>query len=82
MSQKSNFEIQNSTQSFLVIKDIGPWDIFPTVTNDAENVVKELTPILLGRRLFYFDSDQELGEIMIRNGEFNGFAPGPETITL
>jgi len=26
----------------LIIRDLGPWDKFMTVTNNAENVVKEL----------------------------------------
>ena len=64
----------------LVIKDVGPHDKYPTITNDAEAVVwelvarKELTP---GRRLFYIDSEGNKDEILIKDGKFAGFALGP-----
>ncbi len=64
----------------LVIKDVGPWDKYPSVTNDAENVVFELVRRGLlpeGRLLFYYDSDGRLDEILVKNGQFVGFAPGP-----
>lgn len=62
-----------------VIRDVGPWDSFPTVTNDAEWVVEQLAPELEGRRLFYYDSDGELDELVIVDGRFSGYAPGPFT---
>ena len=37
-------------------------------------MVRELLPILRGRRLEYLDSDGDLAELVIRNGEFAGFA--------
>src|SRR5262245_33124996 len=46
----------------LVIRDLGPWDQYRTVTNDAEHVVKELTQqgyLYPGRRLIYIDSEGE-----------------------
>lgn len=61
----------------LVIRDLGPWDRHPTVTNDAESVVRELEPILSGRRLFYYDSTGQLDELVIRDGHFAGFKAGP-----
>jgi hypothetical protein len=64
----------------LVIVDLGPWDKFPTVTNDAENVVAELVArgrLPADRRLFCFDSENNLDELLIKNGNFAGFKPGP-----
>jgi len=64
----------------LVIKDVGPHDKYPTITNDAEAVVWELVArkqLPPGRRLFYYDSDGVKDEILIADGKFAGFAPGP-----
>lgn len=65
----------------LVIRDIGPWDRHPSVTNDAAGVVREF--VSMGslppdRRLFYYDTDGRLDEIRITDGQFVGFAPGPK----
>ena len=65
----------------LIIRDVGPWDRFMTVTNNAEAVVEELRADGMlpdGRRLLYFDSEGKLDEILIRDGKFAGFAPGPD----
>jgi hypothetical protein len=63
----------------LVIKDVGPWDRFATVTNDVEAVVEQLVAngdLPDGRRLFYIDSEGRKDEILVENGRFAGFAPG------
>jgi len=65
----------------LVIRDVGPWDQHPTVTNDAEAVVMALASqgyLPNGRRLFYYDSEGALDEILVKDGQFVGFAPGPD----
>lgn len=63
----------------LVIRDVGRHDHQPTVTNDAENVVQSLVEkkrLTSGRRLFYYDSENRLDEILIdENCQFAGFAP-------
>lgn len=63
----------------LVIQDQGPWIHRKTITNDAEWVVamlwdeKKLVP---GRRLFYFDSERVLDELLVvGTGRFGGFKP-------
>lgn len=64
----------------LVIRDIGPWDRYRTVTNDAEAVVEALVKagrLPEGRRLLYFDSEGDLDEIIVKNGKFAGFKAGP-----
>ncbi len=63
----------------LLIRDLGPWDSHPSVTNDAEAVVAELAAsgkLPEGRRLYYYDSDGELDELLHKDGQFLGFAPG------
>ena len=68
----------------LVIQDIGPWDEYLTVTNDAERVVDVLFKegrLPEGRRLFYFDSEEgseKLDELLIKDGKFAGFRVGQE----
>jgi hypothetical protein len=64
-----------------VIRDLysdgpGPWDQHPTITNDAEYVVAMLarTGICnVFRRIFYYDSEGDLAELLTRDGRFVGF---------
>lgn len=69
----------------LLIQDIGPWDQFPTVTNDVEGVVAQLTQLGLlddDRRLFYYDSEAQLAEIRHKGGQFRGFRPIEPSVTV
>jgi hypothetical protein len=61
----------------VVIRDEGPWNRHMTVTNDASWVVGEIAPKLNGRRLFYFDSEGQYDELVVVDGKFSRFAPGP-----
>lgn len=60
----------------LILNDVGPHDMFPTITNDAEAVVDEVAPMLAGRRLFYVDTEGRVDELLVVEGKFAGFAPG------
>ncbi len=67
-------------QGFAVlIKDMGPWDMFPTVTNDAEGVLADLISRGYVRsasdRIAYYDSEGELAEILHDGCQFKGFGP-------
>ena len=73
--RKANYRIMNQTDKVVTIEDVGPWQTYPTITNAAEEVVAELVGHLRGRRLFYYDSDNRLDEILIKDGKFAGFAP-------
>lgn len=78
---KANYEVIKTTPEAVTIIDLGPWDRFMTVTNAAEEVVKELFysgDLKLGQRLFYYDSENVIDELLIRDGEFVGFAAGPK----
>ena len=79
MGRKANFDVlENIPGNPLIIRDIGPWDEFLSVTNDAEGVVEKLVESGLlnnNRRLFYYDTDNNLDELLIKDGKFVGFAP-------
>lgn len=66
--------------ALLTIADVGPHLLHPTVTNDAEYVVERLHAagvLPRGRRLFYYDSEMELAEIVHDGrGHFLGFQIG------
>lgn len=72
---RANFIIESETEDYLLIRDIGPWDRHPTVTNAAEEVVQELAPRLRGRRLEYIDSEGQRDQLLVHDGKFAGFAP-------
>ena len=67
---KANYEIDEdlSTDEWLVIRDLGPWDEHPTVTNDMEHVIDDLLrtgQFQFGQRLFAYDSEGILDEVVI-----------------
>jgi hypothetical protein len=69
------FVHRETTPGLLVIRDLGPWHSFPTVTNDAANVVADLhrRGILRGRSLVYYDSDRNICQILHDDGRLLGF---------
>ena len=74
MSIRSNFILVRSDEDAYVISDVGPWDEFMTITNDAERVVDHCLPRMQpGQRLLYYDSEGDLGELIIKNGMFSSF---------
>lgn len=102
-----NIEILYRSVDCIVLNDIGPWDSYKTITNDAERVVglvytyaqdyvgsslsaqdsaksslpKAHLPLiylpLVGPRIFYIDSEGELGELIHKEGIFVGFGIFP-----
>lgn len=69
---------EESNAEQLVIRDLGPWNAFKTVTNAVEEVVADLYRagvLWAGRRLLYYDSLEELTEIAHAGGRFEGFRP-------
>ena len=82
MGRPANFVIVSSIAydtDAVILRDIGPWDRHLTITNDAENVVETLFKsgkMKPGQRLLYFDSENELTELLIKDGKFAGFATG------
>lgn len=72
-----NFKIEMSRQDGLIIRDLGPWDQYPTITNSAKELVTHLAnhnALPPGRQLLYYDSDGNVDEICHDgNGNFTGF---------
>jgi len=73
---RARYQIVIEGSASITIQDVGGHRDL-TVTNDAEAVVKELIPRLAGRRLFYYDSEGQMDELLVKDGRFAGFAPGP-----
>lgn len=72
---KARYKIIEETDDYILIKDLCPWDQYMTVTNDAEEVVAEIAPILNGRRLEYIDSEGRRDQLIVSNGRFIGYGP-------
>ncbi|MDD5511923.1 MAG: hypothetical protein PHI12_14120 [Dehalococcoidales bacterium] len=79
-SAKAHWALISIDEKRIVIDDVGPWDRFMSITNAAENTVEELDRIygIGDRRVFYYDSDNELTELKIKNGKFIDFGPATE----
>lgn len=69
----SDYAIIVQDDKRVLIKDLGPWDKYMTVTNAAEWVVDELAPMLNGRELHYIDSEGDLDQLLVKDGKFAGF---------
>lgn len=81
MGKPANFEILSNTPISILLCDIGPWNIFFTITNDLESVIDRL--IQWGhieynefynfkpgsKRVFYIDSEGEITEIIFQDGK-------------
>ena len=77
----ASFTIVSDTANHLLIRDEGPWDKYPTITNDADWVVSQLWTRLFGRMLLYIDSNGDIDQLLVRNGVFVGFRhPSKEEI--
>ena len=75
-SNRARFDVVEDGDNVLIIQDIGPWSNYPSVTNDAEAVVRSLAPVLNDRRLYYYDSEGDICELRVVDGKFAGFAFG------
>lgn len=72
----ASFEIVEQTAQAVTLRDLGPWDKYLTITNAAEEVVEDLSRkgvIKEGQRLLYYDSENELTELLHKEGKFVGF---------
>lgn len=78
-----NYEQVDVTDKRILTRDLGPWDQYPTITNNAEAVVAELVTAfgedLGGRELHYIDSEGDTDRLLVENGRFAGFKFLPRT---
>ena len=72
----ATYEIVSADAKRLVIRDVTLETGGRSVTNDAERVVAELAQHARDRRIFYYDTDGWLDELVHDRGRFTGFAPG------
>lgn len=80
---KPRYAVIKVTDAWMLVRDIGPWDVRPTITNVPEIVVEELRDRLEDRKLYYIDSYGEVDELIVKEGRFRSFAPGaPEEVKL
>ena len=73
---QANYETVEVTPARIVLRDLGPWDKYMTITNAAESVIEELSRshLLVGdRRVFYYDSEGTLDELLVKDEQFAGF---------
>lgn len=75
--QKASYLVTEYADERIVLKDVGPWDQYMTITNAAEEVIAEVQRQygIGNRRVFYYDSEGELAEMLVKEGRFAGFAP-------
>jgi hypothetical protein len=74
----ANFTILSNSSEVIVLRDLGPWDTYKTITNDAEAVVKYLfkSGQATGtKQIIYYDSDGETTKLNHDGmGNFTGFS--------
>ena len=68
-----NYETVDMNDTRILLRDVGPWDRYPTITNAAEELVAHFASVLAGRRLEYIDSEDNLTELRVKDGQFVGF---------
>jgi len=84
----ANFRIERKHafgSDIVLLRDLGPWDRHPTITNDAQWVMQTVAYMLVAprKRLLYYDSAGELTELLLEgeDGEplrLKGFGFPPE----
>lgn len=72
----SNYRIVLNANKHLILEDIGPWNLFKSITNDINRLTKHLyeTGILTSEKVFeYIDSEGWRTTVIHKNGEFVDF---------
>lgn len=72
---KAKYIINLATKDFVYIEDIGR-GLVMSITNDAEDVVKEVLAQFPNRRIFYKDSAGDVDELLHQEGQFTYFSYG------
>lgn len=74
MARIAKYEVSALNSKYVLLKDLGPWDKYPTITNSAEEVVSEVMVWLMpNQRIFYYDSNGILTELIHKDGMFHSF---------
>lgn len=73
----ASYKVIQDSSGAICLLDLGPWDQFKTITADVALVISELqqaNKLPPGKRLFYWDSEGDFGEIILKAGKFDQFA--------
>lgn len=83
VTRPTMFEYRLITSNVIIIQDVGPWERYMSVTNDAEGVVRrirediaQMGPVEMekGYRIFCIDSGGSMDELLHDGfGNFEGF---------
>lgn len=74
--RKANYAILSNDNTHITLEDIGPWNIYLTITNDIDNIVSDLykKSLLTNEKEFsYIDSDGFVTYIKHKDGKFISF---------
>ena len=76
MTKPARYSVQNVTSVCVILKDdFDPADPTLSVTNDAERVVEEVYKSYPGKRIFYYDTEGDIAELVHDKGKFTRFVP-------
>jgi hypothetical protein len=64
--RRSNYRVLNEQHETILI-DSGPHDKYLTITNDAENIINELTPEQKSKPIIYIDTDNEVVQLILND---------------
>jgi len=73
MKNRSNYRIIYEDEYKIILKDLGPHDIYPTITNDAENVIQDLEHEQKLKLIYYMGSDGIKTRLITNDDKFIGF---------
>ena len=74
MGKPAVFSVVRVTPGCVVLRDdFTPDNPTLSITNNAEYVVKQMAAAYPNRRIFYYDTENEIAELVHKNGVFSGF---------
>lgn len=78
MNNHPEYSIKSRNDKAILIKDLAEYHRCMSITNGAEEVVRNLSEngVLGDRRLFYIDTMGDTDELLHENGVFKGFQFG------
>lgn len=80
MAKYEVVEVQEA-DNYVLLRDVGPWHLYMTITNSAEEVVQEVLAKYGNRKIYYIDSEGQTDQLKHDGEKFTGFAPGgPEQV--
>lgn len=76
-ANNAHYLIVTENSAYMLLRDVGPWNEYKTITNAAEWVIDDLAPRLGSRKLYYIDSAGTTDELVHDGkGKFIKFKSG------